>query len=52
MTLDEWNECLFDVLNESDELDLRDIVSGENRDRFRVCVPDGTWFELICRKAD
>lgn len=52
MTLDEWNDCLFDVLNESDELDLRDIVSGENRDRFRVCVPDGTWFELICRKAD
>ena len=52
MTLDEWNDCLFDILNESDELNLQDIVSGETKDSFQLCVSDGTWFELTCRKAD
>lgn len=52
MTLNEWNDRLFDILNESDDLDLQDISFGETKDSFRLCVPDGTWFEVTCRKAD
>lgn len=52
MTLNEWNDHLFDVLNESDELNLQDISFEETKDGFHVCVPDGTWFKVTCRKVD
>lgn len=50
MDLNYIKDHLFDLLNESDLLDVRTIEADDRRDTFRVTVADGSVFEIICRK--
>lgn len=50
MELNYFKDKLFDVLNESDELDLSDITADDGRSLFAVTTADGSVFELQCRK--
>ena len=50
MDLNYFKDTLFDLLNESDELDLSDIRADDTRDVFTVRTADGSEFELFCRK--
>lgn len=49
MTLDYFVDHLFDLLNESDLLDISDICSIENG--HRVAVWDGTVFDVVVSKT-
>ena len=51
MELNYFKDHLFDLLNESDLLDVQDITSDEKRDLFRVTVHDGTQFNVYCRAS-
>lgn len=50
MELNYFKDKLFDLLNESDELNLSDISSDDRRDLFTISTSDGSTFELLCRK--
>ncbi len=50
MDLNYFKDKLFDLLNESDELDLSDISSDDRRNLFTIHTSDGSTFELLCRK--
>ena len=50
MELNYFKDKLFDLLNESDELDLSDITADDKRDTFTVTTADGSRFELLCQK--
>ncbi len=50
MELNYFKDKLFDLLNESDELDLSDIIADDKRDTFTVAASDGSVFELLCQK--
>lgn len=39
---------LFDLLNESDLLDLQDIRSNEQADGYLITVHDGSTFNIRC----
>ena len=52
MELNYFKDHLFDLLNESDLLDVQDITSDEKRDLFRVTVHDGTQFNVYCRVSN
>lgn len=41
---------LFDLLNESDILDVTDIALNEQKDGFHIKVFDGTVFNIYCRQ--
>ena len=50
MDLNYFKDKLFDLLNESDELDLADICADDRRNAFTVRTADGSVFELLCQK--
>lgn len=50
MDLNYFKDKLFDLLNESDELDLSDIRADDKRNTFTVRTADGSEFELMCQK--
>ena len=50
MELNYFKDMLFDLLNESDELDLSDIRADDKRDTFILHTADGSVFELLCQK--
>ena len=50
MDLNYFKDKIFDLLNESDELDLSDIRTDDKRDTFTVRTADGSVFELLCQK--
>ena len=50
MDLNYFKDKLFDLLNDSDELELSDIRADDKRDIFTVCTADGSVFELLCQK--
>jgi hypothetical protein len=52
MTLNEFKDALFDVLNESDEWCLRDIQADEQRNCFYVSIEEGTWFVIEYRERN
>lgn len=47
MDLNYFKDTLFDLLNESDELDLSGIRADDKRDTFTVRTADGSVFELF-----
>ena len=49
MTLNDFKDCLFDLLNESDELDLSDIISEDRKHRFILSFSDGSRILLQCQ---
>ncbi len=53
MELNYFKDILFDLINESDELDAVQIDSDELRNTFTVRVSDSTVFSVVCsRLAD
>ena len=50
MTLNYFSDILFDLLNDSDELDVYDIEKTE--DGYRVTVSDGSLFSVAITRAE
>ena len=50
MTLHYFSDILFDLMNESDQLDVYDIEKTE--DGFRVTVSDGAMFNVSLSRAE
>lgn len=48
MTLVEFKDVLFDVLNESDELNVLDIQINDTKTGYRLQTEDGSWFNIKC----
>ena len=44
MTHNEFNDRLFNVLNETDEMDIADIETYDKENQFKVVVSDGSQF--------
>lgn len=49
--LDYFKDKLFDLLNESDELDIAELSTVDRINLFTVTMADGSTFELVCRNA-
>lgn len=52
MTLDYFKDKLFDILNETDELDITDICVDDRADLLTVSIAGGSVFQIECRQAD
>ena len=50
MDLNYFKDKLFDLLNDSDGMDIADITTDDRRGLFTVNTMDGSKFELMCRK--
>ena len=50
MKLNYFKDKLFDILNESDELDISDINADDRNDLFTISIADGSTFEIECRE--
>ncbi len=50
MDLNYFKDKLFDILNDSDNIDILDIITDDRRGLFIVSTSDGSVFEILCRK--
>lgn len=50
MDLNYFKDKLFDLLNDSDDLNIADIVTDDRCGLFTVNTTDGSTFELLCRR--
>ena len=50
MDINYFKDILFDVLNESEELNLQDIRADDKNNTFTVVTHDGTSFKLRIEK--
>lgn len=50
MDIDYFKDHLFDLINESDLLDVQDIICFDKENRMLVKVADGTVFSVQVRK--
>lgn len=48
MELNYFKDKLFDLINESDELDIADIETEDRKDLFTVTMGDGSVFKVMC----
>ena len=51
MDLNYFKDKLFDVINESDELDVTDIQADDAKDLFMIVMKDGSVFALRAMKV-
>lgn len=51
MELSYFRDKLFDLLNESDELNLADLDTDAHNRLFIAKTQDGDVFEILCRQA-
>ncbi len=49
MELNYFKDKLFDVLNETDELDIADLNLEDRKDLLTVTMSDGSVFEIMCQ---
>lgn len=49
MSLDYFKDILFDLINESDALNIAEIRTFDKVDRFEIVSSDGTVIEVSCR---
>lgn len=49
MSLDYFKDILFDLINESDALNIAEIRTFDKEDRFEIVSSDGTVIEVSCR---
>lgn len=49
MELNYFRDKLFDLLNDSDSLEIADLTADERRHLLIVKTADGTVFEILCR---
>ena len=52
MDLNYFKDQIFDLLNESDELDISDIRAEDRKDLFTVTTGDGSVFRVICEAVE
>ncbi len=52
MDLNYFKDKLFDILNETDELDITDICVDDLKDRLTVSIAGGNVFQIECRQAN
>ena len=52
MDLNYFKDQIFDLLNESDELDISDIRAEDRKDLFTVTTGDGSVFRVICETVE
>lgn len=52
MELTYLTDHLFDLLNESDILNLTDITSTADRTGFQIVTKDGASFVVTCKRLD
>ena len=50
MKLENFKDGLFDLLNDSDSLDIADIDTDDRNNVLTVKTLDGSLFEIECRK--
>ena len=50
MDLNYFKDKLFDILNDSDELDIADISSDDRKNLLTVTIAGGSVFEIECRQ--
>lgn len=51
MELNYFKDKLFDLLNETDELDITDLNMEDRKNLLTVTMSDGSTFEIICQTA-
>ena len=52
MELNYLKDHLFDLLNESDCLNVTDMEANDALNTFRITVPDGSVFVISCQNAE
>ena len=52
MELNYFKDHLFDLLNESDLLDVQDIQTDDKTNTFQLTVNDGTKFDIYCNLSE
>ena len=52
MQLTYFMDHLFDLINESDTLNVADIKWDGKSQRLQVFMPDGNIFHLFCQQSD
>ena len=50
MTLDYFKDVLFDLLNESDLLDVSEIECDDGQGIFQITTGDGSRFQVQCEE--
>lgn len=50
MELNYFKDKLFDILNETDELDITDILADDKNNLLTVSIAGGSAFEIVCRQ--
>jgi len=51
MELNEFKDRLFDIINETNNLPISDIVMDDNRNLMKIYLSDGTLFTITCKKT-
>ena len=49
-SLNYFKDKLFDLLNETNEIDINDIEANDRKNTFLIAVENGNLFELECRQ--
>ena len=52
MDINFFKDQLFDLINESNELDVADIQSDDKNNTFKIKVTDGSSFTVKVEKAE
>lgn len=52
MELNYFKDLLFDVISDSNEMDVSDIKTDDRRNTFTILMADRSRFVVECRKAD
>lgn len=50
MKLDYFKDKIFDLLNDAEHMNIKNIVTNDKEDRFTILIQDGTVFEINCRQ--
>lgn len=51
MDLNYFKDKLFDILNDSDEMDICNIIADDRNNRFTIHIADGSAFTISCETA-
>lgn len=49
-SLNYFKDKLFELLNETDEIDIADIEANDRKNTFLIALKNGSLFELECRQ--
>lgn len=51
MDIDYFKDILFDLINESNDLDISKIDASDKEGSFQITLADGSCFLVRCEKA-